>query len=101
MLVTAIGIVSAIALAKNEDMPKDHLTVKVLGQQFAWSFTYPAYGNMETTTLRLPVNKTVKLEMTARDVIHSFFVPEFRQKEDLLPGEMRDLVITPTKTGTT
>ena len=37
--------------------------------------------------------------MTARDVIHSFFVPEFRQKEDLLPGEVRNLVITPTKTG--
>jgi len=99
VLVTAIGIVSAIALARNENVPKDHLTVKVLGQQFAWSFTYPGYGNMESTTLRLPVNKTVELDMTARDVIHSFFVPEFRQKEDLLPGEVRNLVITPTKTG--
>jgi len=99
ILVTAIGIVSAVALAKNEDVPKDHLAVKVLGQQFAWSFEYPQYGNMATTTLRLPVDKTVELTMTARDVIHSFYVPEFSQKEDLLPGQVTKLVITPTKTG--
>ena len=99
VLVTAIGIVSAIALAKNEDVPKDHLRVKVLAQQFTWSFEYPQYNNMATTTLRLPVDRTVELEMTARDVIHSFYVPEFRQKEDILPGEVRNLVITPTKTG--
>jgi cytochrome c oxidase subunit 2 len=99
ILVTAIGIVSAVALAKNEDVPKDHLAVKVLGQQFAWSFEYPQYGNMATTDLRLPVNKTVELTMTSRDVIHSFYVPEFSQKEDLLPGQVTKLVITPTKTG--
>jgi cytochrome c oxidase subunit II len=99
VLVTAIGIVSAIALAKNEDVPKDHLRVKVLAQQFTWSFEYPQYNNVATTTLRLPVDRTVELEMTARDVIHSFYVPEFRQKEDILPGEVRNLVITPTKTG--
>jgi cytochrome c oxidase subunit II len=99
LLVTAIGIVSAIALAKNEDVPKDHLRVKVLGQQFAWSFTYPDYGDMTSTTLRLPVNKTAEFEMTARDVLHSFYVPEFSQKEDLVPGQVTKLVITPTKTG--
>jgi cytochrome c oxidase subunit 2 len=99
VLVTAIGIVSAIALADNENVPKDHVRVKVLAEQFAWNFEYPDYGNMATTTLRLPVNKTVEMEMTSRDVIHDFFVPEFSQKEDLLPGQTTKLVITPTKTG--
>ena len=99
VLVTAIGIVSAVALSRNEDVPKDHVRVNVLAQQFAWSFEYPDYGNMASTTLRLPVDKTVELEMTARDVIHSFFVPEFRQKEDVLPGQVTKLVITPTKIG--
>jgi cytochrome c oxidase subunit 2 len=80
-------------------VPKDHLRVQVLAQQFTWNFQYPDYGNLASTTLRLPVDRTVELQMTSRDVIHSFFVPEFRQKEDILPGEARNLVITPTKTG--
>jgi cytochrome c oxidase subunit II len=99
VLVTAIGIVSAVALAKNDDLPKNHLTVKVLAQQFTWSFTYPQYGNLPSTTLRLPVNRAVQLDMESRDVIHSFFVPEFRQKQDVVPGEVHTLIITPTKTG--
>jgi cytochrome c oxidase subunit 2 len=99
VLVTAIGIVSAVALAKNDDLPANHLEVKVLAQQYTWSFTYPQYGDLPSTTLRLPVNRAVRLEMTSRDVIHSFFVPEFRQKEDVLPGETRSLIITPNKLG--
>lgn len=100
VLVTAIGVVSSVALARNGSLPSDHLTVKVTGQQFTWSFQYPQYGSLSSTTLRLPVDKAVKLEMQSRDVIHSFYVPEFRQKQDLLPGEQTELVITPTKVGT-
>jgi cytochrome c oxidase subunit 2 len=99
VLVTAIGIVSAIALAKNDNLPANHLDVKVLGQQFTWSFTYPQYGDLPSTTLRLPVDRAVQLELTSRDVLHSFFVPEFRQKQDLVPGETHTLIITPKKTG--
>ena len=98
-LVTAIGIVSAVALAKNDDLPKDHLEVNVLAQQFTWSFSYPQYGDLPSTTLRLPVDRTVRLTMTSRDVIHSFFVPEFRQKQDVVPGETHTLIITPKRTG--
>jgi cytochrome c oxidase subunit 2 len=98
-LVTAIGIVSAVALAKNDEPPKNHLEVNVLAQQFTWSFTYPQYGDIPSTTLRLPVNRTVRLTMTSRDVLHSFFVPEFRQKQDLVPGETHHLNITPKHTG--
>ena len=86
-------------LAKNDDTPKNALKVNVLGEQFAWNFTYPTYGNLQSTTLRLPINRTTKLDMTSRDVIHSFFVPEFRQKEDLLPGQTTTINVTPTKLG--
>ena len=100
LLVTAIGIVSAVALAKNDNLPANHLDVSVVGQQFTFSFTYPQYGDFPSTTLRLPVDRAVRLELTSRDVLHSFFVPEFRQKQDLVPGEEHELVITPTETGT-
>jgi cytochrome c oxidase subunit 2 len=99
ILVTAIGVMSAVVLSKNSDLKKNHLTVNVLAEQFAWNFTYPTYGNMHTTTLRLPINRQVKLVMTSRDVIHSFFVPQFRQKQDILPGQVTSIDITPTKLG--
>jgi cytochrome c oxidase subunit 2 len=98
-LVTAIGIVSAVALAKNDNLPKNHLEVKVLAQQFTWSFTYPQYGDLPSTTLRLPVDRAARLTLNSRDVIHSFFVPEFRQKQDVVPGETHTLIITPKHTG--
>ena len=99
VLVTAIAIVSAIALARNDSLPDDHLQVHVVGQQFTWRFEYPGHGDLRSTTLRLPRGRPVHLTMEARDVIHSFYVPEFRQKRDLVPGEVTNLIITPTKTG--
>lgn len=100
MLVFSIAIVSAVVLAQNSRAGSDPLVVKVTGQQFAWTFTYPdgkTYG-----TLRLPVNRHTKLEVTAKedDVIHSFWVPEFGQKQDAVPGAVNPLVVTPTRTGT-
>jgi cytochrome c oxidase subunit 2 len=99
VLVTAIGIISAIVLAQNDRKDDDRLRVNVLAQQFTWSFTYPEDGNIASTILRLPVDRQVELFMNSNDVIHSFFVPEFRQKMDVLPGEETTLLITPTKTG--
>jgi cytochrome c oxidase subunit 2 len=98
VLVTAISIVSAIVLAQNSHAGSDPLVVKVTAQQFAWQFTYPngqTYG-----TLRVPKDRHVKLRITANDVIHSFWVPQFGQKQDAVPGETYSLVITPTKLGT-
>jgi cytochrome c oxidase subunit 2 len=72
--------------------------VKVKAQQFAWAFTYPngkSYG-----FLTLPKGRHVKLEITSQDVIHSFWVPQFSQKQDAVPGQVNDLVITPTRLGT-
>jgi cytochrome c oxidase subunit II len=71
--------------------------VKVYGAQFFWQFQYP--NKKSYPILRLPVNRPVKLEITAEDVIHSFWVPEFGQKQDALPGQFNDLVITPDRLG--
>jgi cytochrome c oxidase subunit 2 len=98
VLVTAISIVSAIVLAQNSDAGSNPLVIKVKAQQFAWAFTYPdgkSYGS-----LTLPTGRHVKLDITSEDVIHSFWVPEFSQKQDAVPGQHNWIVITPTRTGT-
>jgi cytochrome c oxidase subunit II len=100
LLVTAIAIASGIVLAKNGDAGNKPLHVEVTGQQFAWSFTYPDAGGLTTGTLRLPEGRSVKLTLKALDVIHSFWVPEFSQKQDLVPGIVTSIVITPDKLGT-
>jgi cytochrome c oxidase subunit 2 len=98
VLVTAISIVSAVVLAQNGHAGSDPLVVKVTAQQFAWQFTCPngkTYGS-----LTLPKGRHVKLDITAKDVIHSFWVPEFSQKQDAVPGQHNTLVVTPTHLGT-
>jgi cytochrome c oxidase subunit 2 len=71
--------------------------VKVFAQQFAWRFEYD--GNVRTEELVLPVHRGVKFEMTSADVIHSFWVPQFGQKQDVVPGITTSIVVTPTRTG--
>jgi cytochrome c oxidase subunit 2 len=106
-LVTSISIVSAIVLAKNDHVPKASaanplkpLVVNVTAQQFAWSFQYPDFGKVTSATLKLPLRAPVELRITSLDVIHSFWVPEFGQKQDAVPGSVNKLVITPDKNGT-
>ena len=98
VLVTAISIVSAIVLAQNSRTGSHPLVVKVDAVQFAWKFTYPngkSYGY-----LMLPKGRHVKLDITAEDVIHSFWSPELSQKQDAVPGQHNTLVITPSREGT-
>lgn len=99
ILVTAIAIVSAVALAENGKWKADRLKVDVTAQQFAWHFSYPQYGGFTSHELRLEEGRQVELRLKSLDVIHSFWVPEFRQKQDAVPGLVTHLGITPTKTG--
>jgi cytochrome c oxidase subunit 2 len=99
MLVTAISIVSGVVLTQNDRIPKDHLTVDVSAQQFAWSFKYPEYDDITTGDLVLPRGRSTILKISAVDVIHSFWVPQFRQKQDALPDQINSLKVTPTKNG--
>ena len=99
VLVTLIAIVSTVALAENGKWQRDRLKVEVTAQQFAWSFEYPQYGGFKSGTLWLQEDRQVELRLRALDVVHSFWVPEFRQKQDAVPGQVTRLGITPTKTG--
>lgn len=74
------------------------LQVNVDGLQYAWLFTYPDTGII-SGELHLPVNRPVTLNITARDVIHAFWVPEFRLKQDAVPGQVTHLNFQPTKEG--
>jgi cytochrome c oxidase subunit II len=100
VLVTAISIVSAVALAQNDRVPSKHIRVNVMAQQFAWTFQYPASNGLTTSSLRLPLGEAVELKMKSKDVIHSFWVPQFGQKQDVVPGITTRLVITPKRLGT-
>lgn len=100
LLVTAIGIASAIVLAQNDAQGKDVLHVDVTAQQFAWTFSYPDAGGLTSAVLRLPKDRSVLLTLHAKDVIHSFWVPEFGQKQDTVPGLTTTLHITPDRLGT-
>ncbi len=98
VLVTAISIVSAIVLAQNGHAGTNPLIIKVDARQFAWTFTYP--NGKSFGSLTLPQGRHVKLDITADDVIHSFWVPQLSQKQDAVPGQHNYLVITPTHIAT-
>jgi cytochrome c oxidase subunit II len=101
VLVTAISIVSAIVLAQNDDAGDNPLRIGVTAQQFAWRFEYPGEGDEPIVAgeLVLPIDRAAKLTLHSLDVIHSFWVPEFGQKSDAVPGIETTLVITPTRLG--
>lgn len=65
--------------------PPDAYEIRVIGKQWLWQFQYDD-GRMTTGELYVPLNRPVKLIMTSEDVIHSFFVPNFRIKQDVVPG---------------
>jgi cytochrome c oxidase subunit II len=100
VLVTVIGIVSAIVLSRNDALGANVLKINVTAQQFAWSFSYPEANGLTSGVLRLPKDRSVLLTFTAKDVIHSFWVPEFSQKQDTVPGITTTLHFTPNRLGT-
>jgi cytochrome c oxidase subunit 2 len=97
--VIAIGIASALVLSKNGEAGPRPLQVEVTGQQFAFKFAYPEYGALKSGELVLPVGRQAKFTMTSVDVIHSFWVPEFGQKMDIVPGITTSILVTPTRIG--
>jgi cytochrome c oxidase subunit 2 len=97
--VVVIAVLSAVVLAQNDKPKGTPLRVDVLAQQFAWQFTYPEQGDVRATNLYLPVDRSTRLVISARDVLHSFWVPEFGQKQDAVPGIVTTIIVTPTKTG--
>jgi len=79
--------------------PDDALDIYVVGRQWMWKIQHPE-GQREINTLHIPVDQPVKLTMTSEDVIHSFFVPAFRTKQDAVPGRYSTTWFQATKPGT-
>jgi cytochrome c oxidase subunit 2 len=98
VLVTAISVYSGLVLIDIENISDDHPVVEVTAQQFAWSYTYPDL-DITSGELVLERDEPVELVLTSRDVIHSFWVPEWRVKQDAVPGVATKVVVTPTKVG--
>jgi cytochrome c oxidase subunit II len=77
--------------------PRDALPVLVTGNEWIWRFTYE--NGKESSVLKVPLDRPVRLAMTSLDVIHSVYIPAFRIKEDVVPGMTTHLWFTPTQSG--
>lgn len=99
-LVMATGMFawSAIVFHKLYDPPGDAYVIDVVGKQWYFILQHPE-GKREINEIHVPLGKPVQLRMTSQDVIHSFYVPAFRVKQDLLPGRYTSLWFNPTKIG--
>jgi cytochrome c oxidase subunit 2 len=95
--VVTMAYIGAGNLADVRRADPDAMVVNVTGIQWSWKFEYE--NGVVSDELHIPVGKQVHLKMTSTDVIHSFWVPEFRVKQDLVPGRITDLWITPTVEG--
>ncbi len=98
ILVVVFAYMGAYSLGEVRRADPNAVIIKVKAQQFAWTFEYPQYG-IVSNELHLPENQQVLLKMESADVIHSFWVPEFRVKQDVVPGRVTEYRITPTLIG--
>jgi cytochrome c oxidase subunit 2 len=118
VIVLVLFIVSATALAKIDTAEAGPMTVNVEGFQWQWSFTYPGFtdrsgapltitgqsgtpgdGTYGKPTLGLEANKAVHFNLDSSDVIHSFYIPVFLFKRDVIPGHPNEFDLTPTRIG--
>jgi len=95
--VVILAYIGAGNLAEVRRADPNAMVVNVTGIQWTWKFEYD--NGVVSDELHVPVGKQVLLKMTSTDVIHSFWVPEFRVKQDLVPGRITELRITPTLIG--
>jgi len=89
-----------VALRDIEEAKANTMTVRVVGEQFTWTFYYREGGrDIVSNQLYVPVNRPVKFDVQSKDVIHDFWVPAFRMKIDAVPGITTDYRVTPTRIG--
>jgi cytochrome c oxidase subunit 2 len=102
ILIVALCTYAYTVLRSNEDSQKGEMTVNVTERQFAFEFSYAGPGGktIVSPALYLAKDRPVVFKLRSLDVIHSFFVPEFSQKLDAVPGITTTLRVTPTKLGT-
>jgi cytochrome c oxidase subunit 2 len=80
--------------------PKDATEIYVIGKQWMWHVQHAASGVRENNTVHLPLGRDIKFTMISQDVIHAFYIPEFRLQYQVLPGRYTQLWCRPTKVGT-
>jgi len=91
------GVTGLLDMRHHASKPVD-LLVQAQGIRYAWALTYPEQG-ISTQELVVPIGKHVRFEVTALDVLHSFWIPAFRIKIDAVPGMTTTVSATPTQTG--
>lgn len=99
--IVAVPTVRTIFFTYRE-APADAVTVDVIGYQWWWAFRYPmANGDTVVTAneVHVPVGQTVRLRITSRDVLHSFWIPQMGGKRDVIPGRVNEIVFTPLEAG--
>lgn len=92
-------VVAAAAYFRQQHPPADAMEIHVIGKQWMWKIQHPQ-GKREINELHLPLGIPVKLLMTSQDVIHSFYIPAFRVKRDVLPGRYTSMWFVPKVPGT-
>jgi cytochrome c oxidase subunit II len=98
LIVSGLAVWGWIVLDDIEAKQPNEMVVNVTGQQFTWTFDYPA-EKVSSEDLLLPKDRPVEFRIRAKDVIHSFWVPEFRLKSDAVPGLTTTIRVTPNKVG--
>ena len=115
LILVAIAVPSFRLLFLQLDIPKPDVTIKATGKQWYWSYSYPDNGKFEFDSLLaqdkkprllgvdnemvVPVNKVIRVQTTAADVIHAFALPAFGVKIDAIPGRLNETWFKATKTG--
>ncbi len=98
LLMVGTGIYSALVLADIEQGKANTREINVTGQQFAWTFEYPDQ-RLRSGELHLVKDTPYHFKLNSKDVIHAFWVPQFRMQEDAVPGITTNLRVTPTRYG--
>jgi cytochrome c oxidase subunit 2 len=94
----ALFVWSAQLFLNLQDTPKDAIPVYVVAKQWMWKVQHVG-GQREINELHIPLGPAVRLIMSSQDVIHSFFIPAFRIKHDVVPGTVRSIWFRPRKAG--
>ena len=98
IVVVGFGVYGLILFREVTADQPDEMVVSVTGRQWSWAFEYPE-ADVRSARLVLPVDQPVLLELHSEDVLHSFWVPEFRVKQDLVPGQTTHVRFTPVEVG--
>jgi cytochrome c oxidase subunit 2 len=99
LLMVGTAVYSGLVLADIEETKANTQEVRITGQQFAWVFEYQGQ-KFKAGELHLVKDTPYHFELKAKDVLHSFWVPQFRMKKDAVPGITTDVRVTPTRNGT-